>query len=283
MRISGVVLTVATLRPLNTAITTPDPEISKDGGAFANIAGTFADIGTTGFWTVDFTSADTACDTLLFQLKHGDAGADFPTREIKFEPAIDSGLAQAGTGAQIQLRSGNSLADDQPNGCVVEITAGTGAGQTRVIIDFVASTEVATLDKDWVTNLDTTSVYIIHPRRQGGVTDVGSIVANMADIRNVGGFSSPTTTTGGLRALCLSNVPSTVVSGASVNGFVSGFSGSTTDFFRFSAFSFMSGVLRGRTFQISSYNSGTGAITVFPQMPVAPTNGDEIMLHGLFV
>jgi hypothetical protein len=56
----------------------------------------------------------------------------------------DNGTAQAGSANTITLKSASSFtSDDEPNGMFIEITAGTGSGQTRHVEDYVASTKVA--------------------------------------------------------------------------------------------------------------------------------------------
>lgn len=71
------------------------------------------------------------------------------------------GTAQAGAAGTITLASEASSTDDYYNGAVVKIVSGTGAGQSRQIIDYVGSTRVATVDANWVTNPSSDSVYIV--------------------------------------------------------------------------------------------------------------------------
>lgn len=72
----------------------------------------------------------------------------------------DTGGAQAGSSDTITLKSSTSYtSDDQPNGMFIEITSGTGVGQTRHIEDYVASTKVATVYPAWDTPPDATSNY----------------------------------------------------------------------------------------------------------------------------
>lgn len=73
--------------------------------------------------------------------------------------ALASGTAQGGTASTIQLASGETFANDELNGNVVKITSGTGNGQSRVITDYVGSTDTATVSPNWTTNPDATSVY----------------------------------------------------------------------------------------------------------------------------
>ena len=58
----------------------------------------------------------------------------------------DSGSAQAGSSTTITLKNTSSATDDIYNGMYVTITSGTGAGQIRIIEDYVGSTKVATVN-----------------------------------------------------------------------------------------------------------------------------------------
>jgi hypothetical protein len=82
----------------------------------------------------------------------------------------DNGTAQAGSSSTITLKSASSFtSDDQPNGMFIEITAGTGSGQTRHVEDYVASTKVATVYPDWDTAPDATSHYDIKAFKEAAV------------------------------------------------------------------------------------------------------------------
>lgn len=72
-----------------------------------------------------------------------------------------SGTAQGGSSTTIQLASStNFTADNRPGGFTVYIVSGTGGGQSRVINSYVNSSDTATVDA-WVTNPDSSSVYIV--------------------------------------------------------------------------------------------------------------------------
>jgi hypothetical protein len=73
----------------------------------------------------------------------------------------DSGAAQAGTSTTITLKSTSSATDDIYNGMYVTITSGPGAGQIRVIEDYVGSTKVATITPAWTTAPTSASNYSI--------------------------------------------------------------------------------------------------------------------------
>lgn len=72
----------------------------------------------------------------------------------------DTGTAQAGSSNTITLKAASSFtSDDEPNGMFIEITSGTGSGQTRHVEDYVASTKVLTVEPAWDTAPDNTSNY----------------------------------------------------------------------------------------------------------------------------
>ena len=73
----------------------------------------------------------------------------------------DTGTAQAGASTTITLKSSSSSTDDYFNGLYITITGGTGAGQIRIITDYVGSTKVATVDSAWTTAPNSTSTYSI--------------------------------------------------------------------------------------------------------------------------
>jgi hypothetical protein len=77
---------------------------------------------------------------------------------------VDQGVAQAGTATTITLRAYASAVNDAYLCNVVAIIAGTGRGQARLVGGYVGATKVVTICGDnWVTNPDTTSVYVLMP------------------------------------------------------------------------------------------------------------------------
>lgn len=80
---------------------------------------------------------------------------------IRYSTRYLSATATAGSSTTITFpAAGNvSALDDWYNGLEIEITSGTGSGQTRTISDYVGSTRVATVSVDWTTNPDATSVF----------------------------------------------------------------------------------------------------------------------------
>ena len=76
---------------------------------------------------------------------------------------VHTGTAQGpGTGSnQIQLDTGASATDGVYDPAMVFIESGTGAGQTRLITQYVGSTRTATVDRDWRVAPAADSVFVI--------------------------------------------------------------------------------------------------------------------------
>lgn len=81
---------------------------------------------------------------------------------VFFQGFEETGTATAGSASTITLASGSSTTDDHYNGMVIELTDGTGDGQSRLITDYNGSTLVATVADDFDTTPDATSVYAIN-------------------------------------------------------------------------------------------------------------------------
>jgi hypothetical protein len=74
---------------------------------------------------------------------------------------IHDGIAQAGNSHSITLAATASASDHVYNRNLIVIVDGTGAGQTRTIVDYDGSSKIAVVDRDWWTTPDATSEYFI--------------------------------------------------------------------------------------------------------------------------
>jgi hypothetical protein len=72
-----------------------------------------------------------------------------------------TGTATAGAASTITLAAGASAVNDFYKGMVINITAGTGNGQKRMIASYIGSSKIATVTPVWTTPTDATSQYII--------------------------------------------------------------------------------------------------------------------------
>lgn len=99
----------------------------------------------------------------------GEAGLDFanvnlPVGSIPIVNIIENGTMQAGSAAGTAvLRSATSFVDDLIIGATIIVTGGTGAGQSRIIYDWVSTTDTASISPNWATTPDNTSTYLVVP------------------------------------------------------------------------------------------------------------------------
>ena len=75
--------------------------------------------------------------------------------------AIHSGTAQAGDSVHITLAATASATDGLYNRNLLVLIDGTGANQTRTVIDYDGATKIATIDREWRVNPDATTEYQI--------------------------------------------------------------------------------------------------------------------------
>jgi hypothetical protein len=144
--------------------------VSKDTGGFGTIAGTVTELGSTGIYFVDLTPAESDARHIFCRFVSSDANTMDTEKEFIMEAGMNSGVAQSATGTTIRLAATASSVNSFYNDATVEIVRGTGAGQCRTITAYVGSNTTATVDRAWITNPDNTSVYLVHPRRDGVFT-----------------------------------------------------------------------------------------------------------------
>jgi hypothetical protein len=107
--------------------------------------------------------ADAVWDEILTGATHNIAtSAGRRLREIA-SSVIWTGTAQgSGTGTnQIQLDTGASATDNAYDPAIISIIGGTGAGQTRLVLQYDGTTKTATVDRDWKVNPSTDSEFVI--------------------------------------------------------------------------------------------------------------------------
>jgi hypothetical protein len=107
--------------------------------------------------------ADAVWDEVLTGATHNVAASAGRRLRQLASVIVHSGTAQgAGTGNnQIQLDTGASSTNGAYDPGLVFIETGTGAGQTRLILQYDGSTKIATVDRDWRVNPDNTSEFVI--------------------------------------------------------------------------------------------------------------------------
>jgi hypothetical protein len=74
---------------------------------------------------------------------------------------LHRGTAPAGSGTGITLDATAIGSDDYYVGSIISITGGSGVGQSRVIIDYVGATKIATVNRAWSTAPALGSTFVI--------------------------------------------------------------------------------------------------------------------------
>ena len=129
----------------------------KDGFALSSTGADLIDKDSTFALAI----ADAIWDEILTGATHNIAtSAGKRLRQIAAY-GITDGIAQGGSGYSITLASDESSVDQIFNRNMIVIVGGTGAGQTRTIVDYDGTTKVAVVDRDWWTQPDSTSEYQI--------------------------------------------------------------------------------------------------------------------------
>jgi len=143
--------------------------------------------GTTGAisygFTVDGPSivADAVWDEVLTGATHNVATSAGRRLRAMSAVSIADGTATAGTVNSITLEAGSSAIDNIYNENLVAIIAGTGAGQCRMIAEYIGSTREAIVDRLWTTTPNSTSEYQIMAFSGILLTDHGLARAGTAD------------------------------------------------------------------------------------------------------
>lgn len=93
------------------------------------------------------------------RLKDASSGQGGGTNPPIEPVTVHSGTAQAGTTNTITFDTAAIGTDNIYRGSLVNITGGTGVGQTNVIYSYNGTTKVATMAKDWITIPNATSTF----------------------------------------------------------------------------------------------------------------------------
>lgn len=275
-RASGVILDITTWLPLTGGLTGITGKISKDQGAFASTTNTPVEIGTTGYLYCDLTATEMTADTILLEFQATNANKKYFIQQLCPELALDSGVAQAGAAGTITLRAGAVATDDYYNGSTMAIIRGTGAGQRLAISDYVGSTKVASVDRNWATNPDATSVYLVTPDQGSVLTSAIKVAADATAIN--GSTTAATNAATFWGAVVTSSVSDGSPAVTDFDGAV-GLS-ATDNFYRDMVLVFTSGTLSGIPNRISGYTGSTRNFQFSSNWVTAPANADTFEILG---
>lgn len=270
------ILAVSTFLPISGGLTVVDAEVNKDGGGFNDLAATEVETGTTGYGYVDMSATETAATTVIVQVKASNAGAMSYIKELEFEPCLDSGVCTAGTAGTATLPATASNTADLYNGAIFEIVRGTGAGQTRTITDH-STGRVITLDRDFLVNPSTDSVYIIHPA--GGVK-VGTDIVPETNATRIGSSQAAADNMARLYkylfygTVAASPSPSTTSFGSTTIGTFA------DDYFNNMLVVFEDGPAAGLAEKVSDFTGTGGVFTLADAIGTAPAAGNNFVVLG---
>jgi len=147
--------------------TTPDTEVSQDGGAFADAAEEMTTIsGSNGMGYITLSGAEMNNSAVGVAAKVASGPkATLMTLFPRNLAILESGTASAGAAGTITLASGTYTGLNLV-GCFIRTTGGTGGGgtggannQARRITAYNTSTRVATVTPNWETTPDNTTTY----------------------------------------------------------------------------------------------------------------------------
>lgn len=194
----------------------------------------------------------------------GGGGLDLNNIELPVGPIpalgiIENGLLQSATSSSIIVfRAGTTLADDVINNSVVEVIAGTGIGQTRLLVDFTGATDTGTVDPAFSVTLDNTSHVIIRaappaPTGTGHVPPVNVVLVDGV-------------VTGEIHGAAATGTLSTTAATSNLTGYAN-------DQLIGRVIIWLSGDCEGEATDITDYASASGLLT-FTALTTAPGNGD---------
>jgi len=136
--------------------------------------------------------ADAVWDEVLTGAVHNDAtSAGRRLREITAS-VTHSGTAQGGAATYITLDAGASATDGAYDPSVVAIISGTGAGQARLIMEYNGTSKAAYVDRNWKTNPDATSEFVIFADPGREHTNEGVLTAATSTTADLNSLASAT-------------------------------------------------------------------------------------------
>lgn len=183
----------------------------------------------------------------------GEVVKEFSIDNRGFVKCSRQAVAQSGSGSQVKLDASASSVTDFYKGSWIHILSGTGAGQgARTILTYNGASKTATLDRPWVTSLDSTSVFQVLP------TDSPSVSASLAVLT-----ASP-------RVIIISGTAQTGSTSNTIK--LAAASSSTSNIYNNDLIATTGGTGAGQTRTIVSYNGATKVATVDRAWVVVPDN-----------
>lgn len=193
---SGAKTTTMVLYPITNGLDLP-VNVTYFGGSAGTFSGGRPEVNATHFAGTAYATAlaaevDAVWDEVLTAAAHNVANS--AGRRLRTLDAITThdGTAQAGAANSITLAAGASATDRLYNFDLISIIGGTGVGQSRLIVNYNGTSKVAIVNRNWVTNPDNTSEYIITANSEFLIENGGLAAAGGATTITLNSIASAT-------------------------------------------------------------------------------------------
>jgi hypothetical protein len=179
-----------------------DIQVSKNGAADANSAGSVTEIGYGRYYYQATEAEFNTRGVLSLVTVREDLAVSFPTVEI-VAGVLRSGTAQDGTSASITLDAAASAVSDFYLPCTVAIRAGTGAGQgPRFATAYNGVTKALTITPEWTVIPSSDSEFELSPALpMASVDEVATAVAPEVTADLTGGVTISVNSDGAVEAV----------------------------------------------------------------------------------
>lgn len=248
--------------PLRRKDTGTTLNLSKDGGALAGASSAPAETpAASGIYYNELSVAEMTCDHLFYK---GNAGNDASDGVLIPEPAFDSGVAQAGATTSITLRA--AAPSFNLTGSIIEIIRGTGKDQRpRFISAYDTTSKVATVRPDWGTAPDNTSVYKVTFLADANIfrIDGNEYAAQVLSELYANGYKTSTFLAGSTTTILKTNA--TGYGTSQLKGMAIIFLGVSNN-----------GIMR----PITTYDTTTGDIGIYPPIATVPGAAERFAILG---
>ena len=190
---------------------------------------------------------------------------------------LTTGASAGGTTAQLAV--GSSAVDDYYNNHLLHIIAGTGAGQSHYVSDYVGATRTVTINGTWAATISTDSVYALRPGGAIPGASAPSASDNAAAVWNA--LTASYVAGGSFGARLKPGRQSTLgATGTTLALTLDGSASTTTDYYKYQGIRMLTGVCAGQSRQITAYSTGRVA-TVSLAFVGTPESGDEYLIFDI--
>lgn len=161
---TGLTPTVTILKANTGSFASPSGAVTELANGWYKVAGNATDTNTDGPIILHATASGADPTDMIVGVVVDYDPRSIPTVQnivdaVDALSAVKNGTAQAGSSTTITLDTGASAIDNTYTQAIVYIISGTGVGQFRTIVSYNGTTKVATVNRAWTTNPNSSSVF----------------------------------------------------------------------------------------------------------------------------